>query len=72
MKSQHFDAIYEEEQKSLKNRPKNAEELVVPALKLTAPIDFNTVGEDQYDGAGGQGLLKPEDEELKLEHIGSL
>ena len=32
----------------LKKNPKNAEEAVVPAHGLKRPIDFNTVGEDQF------------------------
>ena len=29
--------------------PKNAEEFVVPALGLKKPIDFNTVGDDDFN-----------------------
>lgn len=30
--------------------PKNAEDAIVPAHNMKKPIDFNTVGEDQYNG----------------------
>jgi hypothetical protein len=44
---QYNDAI------SVKSRlPKNAEELVVPAHGLKKPIDFNLVGEDDFNGGG--------------------
>lgn len=38
---------------SMKGRlPRNAEELVVPAHGLKKPIDFNLVGEDDFNGGG--------------------
>jgi hypothetical protein len=39
---------------SIKSRvlPKNAEELIVPALNLKKPIDFNTVGDNDFNGGG--------------------
>ena len=32
--------------------PKNAEEFVVPAHNMKKPIDFNTVGEEDFNGEG--------------------
>jgi hypothetical protein len=32
--------------------PKNAEDIIVPALHMKKPIDFNTVGDNDYDGGG--------------------
>jgi hypothetical protein len=37
------------------------EDLVVPALGMKKPIDFNTVGDDDYDGGskdGGAGSIE--------------
>ena len=50
-------------------KPKNAEESVVPALNLKLPIDFNTIGEEAFDGGE---KIKAEEEDLKLNNIPTL
>jgi len=48
------------------------EELIVPAHGLKKPIDFNTVGDDDFDGGNGgaaAGSGNPDEEELKMQDI---
>jgi hypothetical protein len=38
------------ERSVIHRKPKNAEEAVVPAHNLKKPIDFNTVGDNDFNG----------------------
>ena len=52
----------EQTERSAYNKPKNAEDLVVPAHGMKKPIDFNTVGDEDFDG----GPAGQEEDELTM------
>lgn len=48
---------------------KGNEEIVVPALNMKKPIDFNTVDDQDFQAPGGGFSGSPDDEELKIQNI---